>query len=85
MPMVYEVAREQAAKVAQLHGTNDPFAIARAMDVEVFRGRMPQGTSGMIIKEAGEQPQIYLNESDAESRQRFTLAHELGHLRWAEI
>jgi len=36
--------------------------------------------SGLLLREPGEAPIIGVNANNAEVRQRFTVAHELGHL-----
>lgn len=40
---------------------------------------MDSDTAGFILKEPGGKPEIFLNAMDADVRQRFTLAHEIGH------
>ncbi|WP_371830336.1 ImmA/IrrE family metallo-endopeptidase [Corynebacterium diphtheriae] len=36
--------------------------------------------SGVVVKEDEQNPKIYINSNEPEVRQRFTLAHEIGHL-----
>lgn len=58
----------------------DPFQIAASLGIRVFRTPLEIGTAGFILKEKDDElPVIYLNASDGLQRQRFTLAHELGH------
>lgn len=57
----------------------DPVTIARALGVEVLEGQMPDSVSGAIIKEAGDDATIFIEQSDSDNRKRFTVAHELGH------
>ena len=54
--------------------------IAKNYDIEVFEGDLTQDVSGAIryIKET-KKFEILLNKNNAKQRQRFTLAHELGH------
>ena len=55
-----------------------PVALANAMGVMVFAD--PElDVSGSIELEEGENPVIRFNSSDAKVRQRFTIAHEIGH------
>lgn len=59
----------------------DPGKLAHDLGVEIRYIELPVGLSGFIAKEAAElSPVIYVNNSDSHVRQRFTIAHELGHL-----
>ncbi|HWZ60311.1 MAG TPA: ImmA/IrrE family metallo-endopeptidase [Gemmatimonadaceae bacterium] len=63
-----------------------------AVDVEriakryahVIRQELPREVSGVLVPLEGQKTKypwaIVVNEADIESRQRFTIAHELGHL-----
>lgn len=54
--------------------------IARLRDVEIVRQRFPDGDiSGMLLREPGHVV-IGVNSAHGIGRQRFTIAHELGHL-----
>ncbi|MDQ1130259.1 ImmA/IrrE family metallo-endopeptidase [Microbacterium sp. SORGH_AS_0888] len=58
----------------------DPVAVARSLGVNVYEVVLPNTTSGMIAKVsdvAG--TDILVNSEHAPKRQRFTVAHELGH------
>lgn len=57
----------------------DPFLIAERLNIDVISDRLDPDTAGFIIRESGGPTSIYLNAFDARVRQRFTLAHELGH------
>jgi Zn-dependent peptidase ImmA (M78 family) len=57
----------------------DPIQIARKLGVKVYTAGLDEGISGMLIKQLGEDPEIYVNSGDSRNRQRFTCAHELGH------
>lgn len=58
----------------------DVFEIAERLGIRVEPTPLPQNVAGFIIKEADEEtPTIYVNEEDGPQRQRFTVAHELGH------
>lgn len=87
MPMVYELARTAADEVRRQWANHDgPLtfesltAIAAAMGADVYVADLPIGKAGMIIKYAGSRPRIYVSSHDSVERQKFTLAHELGHL-----
>ena len=57
----------------------DPIQIAEQLGIKVFTAGLEPNISGMLIKEPGKDPEIYINSSDSTSRRRFTCAHELGH------
>lgn len=56
-------------------------AAAAMLNIDVaYRNDLPAGTSGMIIKlKSEDRARAYINTNDSYQRQRFTLAHELGH------
>lgn len=57
----------------------DPIVISIQLGIRVFEGDLDPNIAGMIRKEAGEDPRIIVNSADSPVRQRFTVAHELGH------
>jgi Zn-dependent peptidase ImmA (M78 family) len=57
----------------------DPFAIAQALGIKAYSANLAEGVSGMLVKRAGEDAEIYVHAADSPNRQRFTCAHELGH------
>lgn len=54
--------------------------IAEALGVRVVRAKMEASLSGMLIRD-GDDLAIGVNQGHPKSRQAFTVAHELGHLR----
>ncbi|MDV6276359.1 ImmA/IrrE family metallo-endopeptidase [Rhodococcus erythropolis] len=58
----------------------DPVKIATLMDADVFVDALPLGVSGCITKRADMRAEIILSEDNGPQRQRFTCAHEIGHL-----
>ena len=56
----------------------DPVALSRAVGTDVFEAQLGTDTFGMIIGSASG-ADIYLDIDQAETRKRFTCAHELGH------
>jgi len=64
-----------ASDVADL----DVEALARDNGAEIVRERLGEDVSGLLIREEG-RVIIGVNESHPASRQRFTIAHEIGHL-----
>ncbi|MFD6988099.1 ImmA/IrrE family metallo-endopeptidase [Streptomyces sp. NPDC059943] len=61
----------------------DPFELARELDVLVVPQQMDDDVSGMLLRKDGSCV-IGVNEIHSRERQRFTVAHELGHLRLHE-
>ncbi|MDQ0284455.1 ImmA/IrrE family metallo-endopeptidase [Rhodococcoides fascians] len=58
----------------------DPFALAERLEISVQLAELDHSVSGFIVRENDGGPvEIYLNAGEADVRQRFTLAHELGH------
>ncbi|WPF66392.1 MULTISPECIES: ImmA/IrrE family metallo-endopeptidase [unclassified Corynebacterium] len=60
----------------------DPFEIATRYGAEVHRGDMPEDVEG-LFRPKGDQyklPQIWVDTDYSFVRQRFTCAHELGHM-----
>lgn len=54
--------------------------IAKNLNVRVETKELPSSVAGFILKEENEKfPIIYVNARDGFQRQRFTVAHELGH------
>jgi Zn-dependent peptidase ImmA (M78 family) len=57
----------------------DPITIARALGLKVWTSRLEPNVAGVLDKRSGQPPEIYVNASDHINRQRFTVAHEVGH------
>jgi Zn-dependent peptidase ImmA (M78 family) len=57
----------------------DPVKIARDLGIDVLEVEFEPNVAGAIFKEPGQDPTIFINATDSASRQRFTVAHELGH------
>lgn len=72
-----------ARKTLQEHGKlSKPINlnnIAESLGARVYYKETPEGISGMIHKD-GNHTMIAINEKESYQRQRFTLAHEIGHL-----
>ncbi|MDO4888127.1 MAG: ImmA/IrrE family metallo-endopeptidase [Actinomycetaceae bacterium] len=82
---VWEAAETAAKKLYANYQTKDGLvdldAICADYNIKVIHTkRLPDDTSGMIIKKGKDQPAfIYINATESRHRQRFTLAHEIGH------
>jgi len=60
----------------------DVEAKAREFNVQVRYASLEVGVSGQLIKldtKSGDDWEIVVNEEHSSNRQRFTIAHELGH------
>ena len=57
----------------------DPEEIANQLGIQVIKADLKPSIAGFILKKNNEPVKIYVNRSASEQRQRFTLAHELGH------
>lgn len=81
--LVKDKAATDAADVLAAHGRRafpiDVEAIARSLGLRVTRTQLRQGISGMLQVDPDATPQIYVDVEDVRPRQRFTIAHELGH------
>lgn len=83
--LVYQAAREEAAKALEAFGSALTFPVDLSVISELMYAEWQLDDqlgdiSGMILKEPGQPAQILLNKKDSAERQRFTWAHELGHL-----
>ncbi|CED90298.1 Domain of unknown function (DUF955) [Actinomyces succiniciruminis] len=84
MVLVWESARNAARvyqkAIAGKEGNEvDPFELARALGVKVSVEPLKAQYSGFISKDAGKAPEVLLQSRESYERQRFTLAHEIGH------
>jgi len=59
------------------YGTSDPFALARALDIEVQYGNL--GSTCGLYMYLKRHKCIFLNENLEGSEKRLVMAHELGH------
>lgn len=83
--LVWEAARAEARAVLEGMGSAlgrfpvDLDAIVRQVGAQVKYASLEPGLSGFIVKLRDSAPRIYINADEPEVRQRFTVAHELGH------
>ena len=56
----------------------DPVEVAKALGIDVFAIVMKEGISGALIR-SETKPAIYFDHQETQTRQRFTVAHEIGH------
>ena len=84
MALVIDVARKAATEVADDYWQPGRFpvdveAIARGMGLRIEYTYLRDGVSGMVRARPDQIPTIYVDRDENPSRQRFTIAHELGH------
>lgn len=81
--LVWQIARNEAAALLDKYAPDQyPLNVdhvAHYLGLEVIYQHLPPGISGIIVKPAGEDPTIGISIHESRSRQRFTLAHEIGH------
>lgn len=57
----------------------DPIKVARALGIKVWTSDLDPDVAGVLVKRKGSAPEIYISAADHINRQRFTVAHEVGH------
>lgn len=57
----------------------DPERIATSLGIVVRRHPLDDEVSGILRVEPDADPEIFVRESDSHLRQKFTIAHEIGH------
>jgi Zn-dependent peptidase ImmA (M78 family) len=80
-------ARKEACRVAADYARRfwtdsvpvDPVRIAAQLGVRVMQADLPEAVAGAVYKAKGQDPVIIVARDDHPHRQRFTVAHELGH------
>ncbi len=85
MVLLYEDARKRARDILAHfpigRGNMDGLvALAGTLGAGVVFRPLDSSISGVVVKEDDADPIIYINSNEPEARQRFTLAHEIGHL-----
>lgn len=75
-------AEKQALKTWQSFGSpvpTDVDALAAQLEIDVMYEPLEYDVSGMMVTREDGSVVIVVNDSHAENRQRFSVAHELGH------
>jgi IrrE N-terminal-like domain len=83
-PFRLKMAKQKGEACAREQGFTalavDPFAIARANDIEVkAKPDTAQGVSGMLLRHGNAFGIVYATHINSEGFQRFSVAHELAH------
>lgn len=55
--------------------------VAEQLGVAVYETQLESGVSGILYRQDDEPPIVAVNASHAHVRQRFSIAHEIGHLQ----
>jgi Zn-dependent peptidase ImmA (M78 family) len=79
-----EAERQARAVLAETHSDTLPIpvhAIAEKLGAKIQFEPMPDEISGLLYRDEDETPIVGVNSSHSNTRQRFTIAHEIGHLR----
>lgn len=64
----------------QIYFPVDVDLIAQKLNLKVHRSPLDASVAGLIVQSGEDQPvEVFINQSDRSTRQRFTLAHEIGH------
>jgi len=75
-----EALAEELLKNHKLHAPPiDVFSLAEQIGISIDQGPMGDNVSGAIHFEGENQAAVALNTTESQQRQRFTLAHEIGH------
>jgi Zn-dependent peptidase ImmA (M78 family) len=79
-----KLAKETATKLLQNHKLTSPVdlkKLVKLLDITVEKKSFTRNISGLIKRESKKEgkPIIVVNKNDVEKRQRFTIAHEIGH------
>ncbi|CAB0488949.1 ImmA/IrrE family metallo-endopeptidase [Corynebacterium diphtheriae] len=83
--LLYEDARMRAQEILEVFpignsGLAGLVQLAATLGASVEFRPLEPSISGVVIKEDADTPKIYINSEEPMVRQRFTLAHEIGHL-----
>jgi Zn-dependent peptidase ImmA (M78 family) len=80
--MSVRMARSQGEALAGSCGFSSPPVdvdlVAKRLGLKVIYADLGENVSGLLISK-GDSTVIAVQESDAQNRQRFTIAHEIGH------
>ncbi len=76
---VKQIVRQLLAEHSVISGPIDVIYLAKALNIEIRIRDFAKDMSGFAYQKAGEKV-IGVNANDSPLRQRFTIAHELGHI-----
>jgi Zn-dependent peptidase ImmA (M78 family) len=81
--MSLKLVRNKANELREEYSPNlesfvDVHKIAKKLGIEICEEKLDEDVSGVLVMK-NTVPFIFINEKQPENRQRFTIAHELGH------
>lgn len=85
MALIWREAQEKAEKFRSMstdpQGNLELKRLCELLNLQVnYTTSLPENTSGIIVRTSPNSPaRIYINSNEPIQRQRFTLAHEIGH------
>lgn len=73
---------EYAAAFSAKHGLTPPIDVEEILRefADIDEDSIPHGCDGLLIRRPNSRPLVLVSRGQLETRRRFTLAHELGHL-----
>lgn len=77
---VLETAERLRGACCRNSGSVDPVQVAHRLGARVVAGQLARHIAAGLVKEPGQEAIIVLNARDSVNRQRFSCAHQLGHL-----
>lgn len=85
MTLIWKEAQEKAEEFRSIltdpKGNFELKRLCELLKLQVnYTTSLPENTSGIIVRTSPNSPaRIYINSNETRQRQRFTLAHEIGH------
>lgn len=83
--LLWESARQEADRLRSVldpgsFGLDNLVKMANMLGARVWLQPLEPDVSGFVLKEKDTAPEVFINSLETPQRQRFTLAHEIGHL-----
>lgn len=83
--LLWESARQEAKRLRSVvepgsFGLDNLVKMANMLGARVWVQPLEPDVSGFVLKEKDTAPEVFINSLETPQRQRFTLAHEIGHL-----
>lgn len=66
-------------KLVKEYGTSDPYRLLKYLDVKLIKTKLPASTWGFTLT-SDNSVAVVINDLLSDNQQRFTVAHELGHV-----
>lgn len=83
--LLWESARQEADRLRSVLdpgsiGLDNLVKMANMLGARVWVRPLEPDVSGFVLKEKDTAPEVFINSLETSQRQRFTLAHEIGHV-----